>query len=220
MLQFEEVEKRYVAQVPVVALRGVTTSIATGEYVAIVGPSGSGKTTLLNIAGCIDRPTSGRYSFDGRDTSKLSNTERAQLRSSGIGFVFQAYHLLAGRSVVDNVSLPLIYRRVARTERRRRALAALDMVGLVERERDLPNHLSGGERQRVAIARAVAQGARVLLCDEPTGNVDTETADEIMDHLEQLNNNGTTLVIVTHDSRIWKRSRRTLRISDGTVHPG
>jgi putative ABC transport system ATP-binding protein len=203
-------------QVP--ALRGVTVRIEAGEYVAILGPSGSGKSTLMHLLGCLDRPSTGTMSIDGRDVAKLSDGELAELRNHTIGFVFQGFHLLGRTSARDNVALPLVYRGVARTERRRRAITALETVGLGHRLDHRPGQLSGGEQQRVAIARALVGDPQVVLADEPTGNLDTRTGHEVMDLLERLNaERNVAVVLVTHEPEIAGRARRQIHIRDGLI---
>jgi putative ABC transport system ATP-binding protein len=203
-------------QVP--ALRGVSLRIDAGEYVAIVGPSGSGKSTLMHLLGCLDRPSSGTMSIGGRDVAKLSDGELAELRNSTIGFVFQGFHLLARTNARDNVALPLLYRGVGRAERRRRAVAALETVGLGHRLEHRPGQLSGGEQQRVAIARALVGDPQVVLADEPTGNLDTRTGREVMDLLERLNaDRDVAVVIVTHEAEVAGRARRQIHIRDGVI---
>jgi putative ABC transport system ATP-binding protein len=204
--------------VEVTALRGVSLRIGEGEYVAITGPSGSGKSTLMHLLGCLDRPSSGALLIGGRDIAKLGDADLAQLRNEMIGFVFQSFQLLARTSALDNVALPLIYRGVGRGERRRRAAAALEAVNLGHRMRHRPTQLSGGEQQRVAIARALVGEPRVLLADEPTGNLDTANGDEVMTILEALNKErGVAVVLVTHEAEIATRARRLIRIRDGLV---
>ena len=204
--------------VRVPALRGVSVRIDAGEYVAIVGPSGSGKSTLMHLLGCLDRPSTGTMSIDGRDVAKLSDGELAELRNNTIGFVFQGFHLLARTSARDNVALPLLYRGVGRAERRQRAIAALETVGLGHRLDHRPGQLSGGEQQRVAIARALVGDPRVVLADEPTGNLDTRTGSEVMDLLERLNaERNVAVVLVTHELEIAARARRQIHIRDGVI---
>jgi putative ABC transport system ATP-binding protein len=204
--------------VEVAALRGVSLRIEEGEYVAITGPSGSGKSTLMHLLGCLDRPTSGTLLIGGRDIAKLGDADLAQVRNEEIGFVFQAFQLLARTSALDNVALPLTYRGVGRGERRRRATAALEAVHLGHRLGHRPTQLSGGEQQRVAIARALVGEPRVLLADEPTGNLDTANGEEVMAILERLNRErGVAVVLVTHEAEIAARARRLIRIRDGVV---
>ncbi|CAN5647817.1 ABC transporter ATP-binding protein [soil metagenome] len=204
--------------VAVEALRGVTLRVQGGEYAAIIGPSGSGKSTLMHLLGCLDRPTSGVLEVGGRDIAAMSDTELAQLRNATVGFVFQSFQLLPRTSALDNVGLPLVYRGVRAAERRRRAAEALDVVGLSHRTRHRPSQLSGGEQQRVAIARALVGEPRVLLADEPTGNLDTRSGTEVMAVLERLNaERGVAVVLVTHDQAIAGRARRQVRMRDGLV---
>ncbi|HEU5355266.1 MAG TPA: ABC transporter ATP-binding protein [Actinocrinis sp.] len=204
--------------VEVAALRGVSLRIEEGEYVAITGPSGSGKSTLMHLLGCLDRPTSGTLLIGGRDIAKLGDADLARVRNEEIGFVFQSFQLLARTSALDNVALPLTYRGVGRGERRRRATAALEAVHLGHRLGHRPTQLSGGEQQRVAIARALVGEPRVLLADEPTGNLDTANGEEVMAILERLNRErGVAVVLVTHEAEIAARARRLIRIRDGVV---
>jgi putative ABC transport system ATP-binding protein len=204
--------------VQVQALRGVSVRIDEGEFTAILGPSGSGKSTLMHLLGCLDKPTTGTMRIGGRDVARLSGNELAGLRNSTIGFVFQSFHLLARTSARDNVALPLVYRGVPRAERRRRAVEALATVGLEHRLGHRPGQLSGGEQQRVAIARALVGDPRVVLADEPTGNLDTRTGHEVMDLLERLNRErGVAVVIVTHEPEIAQRARRRVHIRDGLI---
>ena len=200
------------------ALRGVSLTVMPGEFVAILGPSGSGKSTLLNLLGALDRPTSGTVRFDGRDVAAMSDTQLARLRNAEIGFVFQQFHLLARTAAIDNVALPLIYGGVSRTERIARARAALEAVGLGHRLDHQPTELSGGEQQRVAIARALVTDPRVILADEPTGNLDTATGADVMSLLERLNaDRGTALVVITHDMEVASRAPREIRLRDGRI---
>jgi putative ABC transport system ATP-binding protein len=202
---------------PVHALQAIDLTIPDGDYVSIMGPSGSGKSTLLNILGCLDRPSAGSYRLDGREVGRLSDDELAMVRRRKIGFVFQAYHLVARLSARQNVALPMIFAGVPRPERVRRSAAALESVGLASRAHHLSEQLSGGERQRVAIARAIVMGPSVLLADEPTGNLDTVAGSEIVGLLEGMNASGLTLVIVTHDPAIGGRARHRLRLVDGAL---
>jgi putative ABC transport system ATP-binding protein len=198
-------------------LRGVSFAVQVGEFVAIMGPSGSGKTTLLGILGCLDRPTSGSYRLVGQEMSTLSETRRAQVRGERIGFVFQAYNLIPRSSAFKNVELQLVYAGTRAHERRSRALEALADVGLSERARHLPTQLSGGEQQRVAIARALVVRPSVVLADEPTGNLDSASSDEVLAILERVNRRGATIVMVTHSSRVASRASRILRLEDGLM---
>ena len=199
------------------ALRGLTFEIKTGEFVAVTGPSGCGKSTLLNILGLLDEPTAGRYSLHGRDTRSLGDAERSDVRRDHIGFVFQAFHLLNRLSALENVSLPLLYSGAGRAEGRERAHLLLKRVGLQGKERKIPLELSGGERQRVAIARALANSPRIILADEPTGNLDSVSSREIMDTLFALNAENITIVMVTHDRELAARAGRNLRMRDGRL---
>ncbi|WP_406421066.1 ABC transporter ATP-binding protein [Streptomyces sp. NBC_00873] len=217
VIDFRGVGLTYPGPPPVPALRPAELVIERGEYVTVTGPSGSGKSTFLNIAGLIDAPTSGRYLLDGIDTSGLSDTERAGLRGRRIGFVFQSFHLLPHRSALDNVVLAMVYNGVPRRERPGRARDALQRVGLGHRMAALPTRLSGGERQRVAIARALVARPSLLLCDEPTGNLDTATADSVLGLLDDLHKDGMTIVVITHDPSVAARGVRTLAIRDGRL---
>lgn len=199
------------------ALKPTDLRIERGDYVLIVGPSGSGKSTLLHLLGLLDRPTAGEYLVDGIPTVAASEDERAVLRGESIGFVFQAFHLLDRRTVLDNVLLATLYSGVPRHERRERALAALDRVGLSHRVDFHPGVLSGGERQRVAVARAVVADPRVLLADEPTGNLDTVSSAAVLELFDELHGEGLTLVVITHDMSVADRAQRRVRITDGTL---
>jgi putative ABC transport system ATP-binding protein len=199
------------------ALRGIDLRIDRGEMVAIMGPSGSGKTTLLELIGCLSRPTSGTYRFRGRPVDQIDPDQLARLRGEQIGFVFQSFNLLPRLSALENVELPLGYRGVPRRERRPRAQAVLERVGLGTRVRHLPAQLSGGERQRVAVARALINQPAMILADEPTGNLDTKTGNEIVSLLHELHREGHTLVLVTHDPEIADQAQRTLAIHDGLI---
>ncbi|MEW2161162.1 ABC transporter ATP-binding protein [Streptomyces sp. NPDC007189] len=202
---------------PVAALLPCDLSVHQGDFVTVVGPSGSGKSTFLNIVGLLDSPTDGRYLLDGIDTGRLDDPARSALRGRRVGFVFQAFHLLPHRSALENVQLALVYQRVSRSERAGRAREALQRVGLGHRLHALPTTLSGGERQRVAIARALVGRPSLLLCDEPTGNLDTATAAQVLDLLEELNAGGVTVVVITHDPVVARRGTRTLHIRDGVL---
>jgi putative ABC transport system ATP-binding protein len=199
------------------ALDRVSLSVRRGEFIALMGPSGSGKSTLLNVLGCLDTPTEGAYVLDGEAVERLDEDRLAEVRQRKIGFVFQAYHLVGRMTALRNVELPMIFAGVAPAERRERARAALVSVGLEPRLQHRPDQLSGGERQRVAIARAMGMEPRILLADEPTGNLATRSGDEILGLLERLNRNGLTLVVVTHDPRVGGRARRLLRMLDGRL---
>jgi putative ABC transport system ATP-binding protein len=218
VIALEGVHKHYAAGgQDVHALRGVDLEIGQGEFVAVMGPSGSGKTTLLEILGCLSRPSAGSYRFRGDALDALGEPELARLRGRTIGFIFQAFNLLPRLTLAENVELPLLYQRVARAERRARAREALARVGLAHRASHRPAHVSGGERQRAAIARALVTRPSLLLGDEPTGNLDSETGGEILDLLGQIHADGGTVVVVTHDASIAERAARRLRIRDGRI---
>jgi putative ABC transport system ATP-binding protein len=219
VIVFEDVWKIYrLGKVEYPALRGLTLTIERGEFVAIVGPSGSGKSTFLHIAGTLDRPTRGKVLVDGVDPTGLGDEELSRIRNRRIGFVFQAYNLVSRFTAVQNVELPLIRMGLPPAERRRRAVAALKEVGLGHRLRNRPTELSGGEQQRVAVARAIVTEPSILLCDEPTGNLDSVTAQELVHLLAEINQNrGTTLVIVTHDMAVAQHAQRIVRLRDGRV---
>ncbi len=205
------------AEVQVEALRDIDLVIKRGEYVAIMGPSGSGKTTLMNVLGCLDTPTSGKYMFDGVNVSDMDDNELAKIRNQGIGFVFQTFNLIPRSDAQHNVELPLIYSGVPSSERKERAKKTLEMVGLADRIHHKPNELSGGQRQRVAIARALINNPAIILADEPTGNLDSKTGDEIMLFMEELHNKGITIILVTHEEYIAEHSKRIIRIRDGRI---
>ncbi len=218
MIELEGVWRTYrVGESEVHALRDVSLTIAPGEHLALIGPSGSGKSTLLHILGCLDRPTRGRYGFEGRDVDALPEADRSLLRRMRIGFVFQFFHLLPRLTAQGNVELPMLFAGVAREERRARAAKALASVGLLPRADHRPHQLSGGECQRVAIARAVVMHPALLLADEPTGNLDRASAQEVMALLEAMNRQGLTLVVVTHDPILAHRAGRVLHLADGML---
>ncbi len=204
-------------EVSVEALRGISFAVREGEFLGIMGPSGSGKTTLLGILGLLDRPTAGSYRLDGEEMSRLNETRRARVRGKRIGFVFQAYNLLPRSTAQKNVELPLVYAGVGRRERSRRVLEALAEVGLSERARHRPSQLSGGEQQRVAIARALVVEPSVILLDEPTGNLDSTSAAEVLAILDRVHQGGATIVVVTHSDEVAERASRILRLADGRV---
>jgi ABC-type lipoprotein export system ATPase subunit len=217
LIELENVGRRYEVDPPFDALRNVSLSIEKGDSVAIVGPSGSGKSTLLNIIGCLDRPTSGIYRLNGLDTAELGDRILASLRAQQIGFVFQSFHLLSFRSAVDNVMLAELYLRRPRTGRRERAMAALDRVGLAARAEYRPSLLSGGERQRVALARAFVTAPTLLLCDEPTGNLDSVNTASVLGLIDDLRADGMTVVMITHDPSVASHAERIVRIVDGEL---
>lgn len=207
--------RRFHGTPPVDAVRDLDLHIAPGDYVSIVGRSGSGKSTLLNVLGLLDRPTAGTYRLDGVDTSTLSERERAGLRATRIGFVFQSFHLISHATALENVMLGGVYAGTPARTRRERAAASLARVGLQERASFRPDLLSGGERQRVAIARALANSPRLLLADEPTGNLDSATADDVLALFDELHADGATILMITHDSDVSSRAQRTIRLVDG-----
>jgi ABC-type lipoprotein export system ATPase subunit len=217
VIALDGVSKVYPAAVPVTALDGVSVSVSPGEFVAIMGASGSGKSTLMNLIGLLDRPTSGSYRFDEREVAPLPDGHLAALRRERIGFVFQSFNLFARKSALDNVALPLTYAGVPRGERRGRAARMLERVGLADRGQHRPSELSGGEQQRVAIARALVNEPSLVLADEPTGNLDSRTGEEILTLLQSLNERGVTLLVVTHDERIASRAARIVRLADGRI---
>jgi putative ABC transport system ATP-binding protein len=217
VITLEGITKIYhTGEVEVAALKGISLHIPEGEFVAIMGPSGSGKSTLMNLIGCLDQPTSGRYILDGYDVSALTDDQLAWIRNRKIGFVFQSYNLIPRASAVHNVEMPLIYAG-DNQQRRERAMAALESVGLLERAGHLPNELSGGQQQRVAVARALVTDPAILLADEPTGNLDSESSLEIMKLLRDLNQQGRTIVLITHEAEIAAFAQRVVRVRDGVV---
>jgi putative ABC transport system ATP-binding protein len=218
VIELDRVSRVYpVGEGEVRALKGVSLRVRAGEHVSLIGPSGSGKSTMLHIIGCLDRPTGGRYLFEGNEVGALDEEQRALLRQRRMGFVFQFFHLLPRLSAAANVELPMMFAGVAREERHERASRVLAAVGLAGRAQHRPDQLSGGECQRVAIARAVVMGPSLLLADEPTGNLDRTSAGEVMELLESMNRQGLTLIVVTHDPAIADRARRTVRLADGEV---
>ena len=218
VIQVTDVHKYYdLGEQKVHALRGVSTTIARGEFVAIMGASGSGKSTFMNILGCLDKPTTGSYYLDGVDVSGLTKRELAAIRNRKIGFVFQGFNLLARTTALENVELPTMYSRVDRVERERRAKASLEMVGLGNRSDHFPSQLSGGQQQRVAIARGLVNEPAILLADEPTGNLDSRTSVEIMDIFQRLNEKGLTIVLVTHEHDIAQFAKRNIIFRDGKI---
>jgi putative ABC transport system ATP-binding protein len=216
MLELENISKVYKAgQTEIPALRGISCRIESGEMVSIIGPSGSGKSTLMNIIGCLDKPTSGRYRLDGTEVSELNDNQLAEIRNRKIGFVFQSFNLLSRTTALANVELPLIYS--GDSNRRQKALQVLESVGLAHRVTHRPSELAGGEQQRVAIARALVNSPSLILADEPTGNLDTQTSQEIMLIFKQLNEQGMTIVLVTHEPDIAAYTQRIIKLRDGQI---
>jgi putative ABC transport system ATP-binding protein len=217
MIRLDKVSKMYrTDRIETTALDNINLAVEKGELVSIMGPSGCGKSTLLNLMGLLDEPSKGKVELDGITINGQGDRALARVRNERIGFIFQQFHLVSDLSVVDNVEIPLLYRKMSNRDRRKAALAALDRVGLGSRTHHFPTQLSGGQQQRVAIARAIVGQPRILLADEPTGNLDSQMGDEIMDILEGLNrNDGTTVVMVTHDPRLAERTHRTVRLFDG-----
>jgi putative ABC transport system ATP-binding protein len=221
MLKMQNLSKVYRTElIETHALRDFELEVKEGEFVAVTGPSGSGKTTFLSIAGLLESPSSGVYQLDGQDVSRLGDDARSRLRNQKIGFIFQAFNLIPDLSVLDNIEVPLRYRGMKAPERQQRAMQALQRVGLAARSRHLPNQLSGGQQQRVAIARALAGSPRLLLADEPTGNLDTHMARAVMELLEDLHRDGATLIVVTHDPQQAARAQRHVQVIDGQVIDG
>ena len=221
VIEVDEVRKTYSnGSLEVEALRGVSFGIQSGEYVAVMGPSGSGKSTLMHILGCLDVPTSGSFWLAGEDVSTMSEDELAHVRNRRIGFVFQQFNLLASLSAWRNVELPLIYAGIDRSARKERALAALDRVGLGDRIEHRPGELSGGQQQRVAVARALVTDPDLILADEPTGNLDSVSARDVLDLLEELHRSGRTIVLITHDADVATEAERVMRIRDGEIFEG
>jgi len=218
LIEIKELKKIYsLGDIEVPALNGINIGIEQNEYLAIMGPSGSGKSTMMNIIGCLDVPTEGEYHLNDQDVSKLTDDELAVIRNKEIGFVFQTFNLLPRADALHNVELPMIYSGVNRAQRRQMAMDALDRVGLGDRVHHKPNELSGGQRQRVAIARALVNKPSIILADEPTGNLDSKTGEEIMEVFEQLHEAGNTIILITHEEYIANHSNRTVRLLDGMV---
>ena len=218
MIQLQNIAKEFeVGDQPIHALWETSESIHAGEYVAIMGPSGSGKSTLLNVIGCLLRPSSGSYRLDGREVGDLSDRDLSQLRQQFIGFVFQSFHLIPRLTAAGNVEIPMIFAGIPPAERRERVEGALKAVGLTDRAHHRPNQLSVGQRQRVVIARAIIMNPKLLLADEPTGNLDSQSGKQVMDLLESLNQQGLTLLVVTHDQNVACRAQRTLVLADGRI---
>lgn len=220
LIQLDSITRTYsMGSVEVQALRGIDLAIEHNEYLAVMGPSGSGKSTLLNILGCLDRPSSGRFRLADRDVAQLSDLELSRVRNAFVGFVFQTFNLLPRATALSNVETPLIYAGVRGRERRHRAKRALEHLGLGNRMHHRPNELSGGERQRVAIARALVNEPSLILADEPTGNLDSATGDEIMQILDDLHEAGNTILLVTHENHVAKHAKRRILMRDGQILP-
>ena len=218
MISLQTIEKFYtMGETEVRALDGVSLEIGKGDYVAIMGPSGSGKSTLMNLIGCLDTPSGGSYRLNSREVGRLEDDELASIRNTEVGFIFQTFNLLPRASALENVELPLIYAGQPRTERRERAERALEAVGLGDRMHHRPNEMSGGQRQRVAIARALVNRPSILLADEPTGNLDSRTGEEIMVLVDELQNQGNTILLVTHEQSLAHRAARVVRLHDGQI---
>ena len=218
VIELENVQKIYsMGEEKVYALKGISFSVEQGEFISIMGPSGSGKSTCMNMIGCLDTPTSGIVRIDGMETLKMKEKALAELRNRTIGFVFQQYHLIPSMTVLENVMLPLKYKRLEYSKRKSLAEIALEKVGLIEREKHRPNELSGGQKQRVAIARAIITEPKIILADEPTGALDTKTGEQVMTLFREINKRGTTVIIVTHDARIGNSTERCIKILDGLL---
>jgi putative ABC transport system ATP-binding protein len=218
LIEIRDVTKTYGSgETAVHALRGVSLRVDAGEYVAVMGSSGSGKSTLMNILGCLDVPSRGEYWLDGANVARLTEDQQALVRGRKIGFIFQSFNLIPRTTALANVELPLTYAHLRRSERRKRANRALELVGLSDRTDHRPNQLSGGQQQRVAIARALATGPRILLADEPTGNLDAHSTDEVLGMFDHLNAEGRTIIVITHEHDVAARARRLVHVSDGRI---
>ncbi len=219
LISISDLSKQYITENGMVtpALKGLDVEVTSGEFVSIMGPSGSGKSTFMNILGCLDVQTSGKYILDGQDVEGMDNNQLASTRNSILGFVFQGFNLLSRRTALENVELPLLYLGIAKSERKERALEVLGQVGLKHLANSFPNEMSGGQQQRVALARAIANNPKIILADEPTGNLDTATSKEVMNIFTKLNEDGITIILVTHEADIARYAKRLIRFRDGVI---